>query len=174
VASQLQQWLSEVQVLADPEQRDGDRVWTRAQDLLPAVVPQPGTTLTAAWGSAVWLAVPEWDEREVDTLWLRPLSGPITAPRAPGPPDQLGANRTQSASPASRTSRGSALHPSATELLEDFDWCLALTAQQVTASRDLAGRVLDELERHCPEGLVALEDTEAGREMRAWARRPAG
>jgi hypothetical protein len=81
LAELTRRWLADVQVLADPTQLDGGRVWTRAQDVLPGVVVVPGVPLTAAWGEQTWQGVPEWDPNDVDGLWLTPVTEPH------GPPD---------------------------------------------------------------------------------------
>jgi hypothetical protein len=76
----LARWLRLPQVLADPEQVHDGRVWTRARDVLPGTVVREGSPLVAVWGDAVFEALPEWDEEELDSLWLRKIAD-VTLPR---------------------------------------------------------------------------------------------
>lgn len=73
-------WLADVDVLADPDQRYGDKVWTRAQEIFPGAEVVEGRPVVAAWGDATWTALPRWDDEELDTLWLQPLRPPQGAP----------------------------------------------------------------------------------------------
>ncbi|MGY1608470.1 hypothetical protein [Geodermatophilus sp. SYSU D00700] len=74
-------WLAEPDVLADPEQRDGERVWTRAEDILPGATIRDGQPAVAAWGEVTWRARPRWDPDELTTLWLTPVGSPATPPQ---------------------------------------------------------------------------------------------
>ena len=78
VAADVELWIGDPDVLADPYQVEGGQVWTRASDLMPDVIPRPGMMLTAAWEDLTWKGLPDWDADDVEVLWLRPQGAPVS------------------------------------------------------------------------------------------------
>ncbi|MFW5469501.1 hypothetical protein ACOCJ4_05580 [Knoellia sp. CPCC 206435] len=153
--------------MADPEQAHDNRVWTRAQDVLPGVVVHEETAMTAAWGDQVWTVLPRWDEDDVEGLWLENLDQPS------GPP-----TLHEVYPRAELLRRIGQSHPTAgeaivTSVLDDFADCLTVTAQAHRRLRHWAAALLDDLERLAPSVVRDLDELASGRDLRALARRPA-
>lgn len=168
VAARLRAWLGVPDVIADPEQTYDDRVWTRAQDVLPGVVVHDGEALTAAWGDRVWTVQPSWDEAELDGLWLVNLdepSGPPDPVQVYGRADVIRARAAEDPAHAEQLS---------TLLLEDLSECLAVMADTEQSRRHWAAMLLDDLHTLSPDTLLRLDDLPSGRHLRALARRPLG
>jgi hypothetical protein len=167
VTARLVRWLQEPQVIADFAQTEDGRVWTRAQDLIPGAVVREGVPLTAAWGELTWMALPEWDEQDIDTLWLCPLDAPEPPPEALAQHDvRLTVERI-----LSRPQRAN-VESVVNDLLEDFGASIDVVVQTHRSHRLWARQLLEDLDRVAPAALRALDEQPSAQRLRALARIP--
>lgn len=152
VAQALARWLAPPQVLADPHQSGDPRgVWTRACDVLPGVLVRRGIPLTAVWEDLSWTGIPEWDDGEVDVLWLRPHGDPVRVPEPrsvyrdeardrarPDCPDQEDCAATVSPATTAPPHLGGLLD----DVLADFAASLKLLMNAVRSDRRVAQELL--------------------------------
>lgn len=168
VAAALRAWLRLPDVVADPEQTEDGRVWTRAQDVLPGVVVREGTALTAAWGDQVWTAMPIWVDDDPDGLWLDGMDQPTGAPQVGNfHREEAIVNRLDGADRDTIAAVVGAL-------LADFDDTVRVSAGAQENQRRWAAGLIDDLARVSPAALRALDELPTGRVLRAFARRPFG
>lgn len=180
VSSHLSRWLRRPQVLADPEQVESGRIWTRARDVLPGTYIRSDRPLLAVWGRAAFEARPEWDDTELGTLWLHKTSDlsvprPEVAYRTPaapegdastaavsdtGPPRARG--RPRGPSPAGEP-ESAADHLAA--VVEDFDECLVLLLSDREDIRNVLRRLVRGVAELPPAAREALEGLPAWQEV---------
>lgn len=177
--SQLRFWLQAPAVIADPEQVDPDtgRVWSHARDVLPNVLIRPGEAVVAAWENVTWLAIPEWDDLELDSLWLRPVGKPVTAADVAGPAAGFGDGTTmRSADNAGAGAGAGAWNEQESSDLVSVDVVAALAALVVETAqlhRSIAQDVLVELADLPAKHQRRLRQSAALGRLLQLARRPA-
>lgn len=134
VASALSSWLADPDVIADPYQLHGTRVWAHASDILEGALAGDGATVMAAWGDVTWSARVEWDPQALDWLWLEPVE-------------------------LSEVPRVEQIHPSTVDpvvLLQDLHDTIEVVVELSARRRRLARQVLDDLG---PRGARALPES---------------
>lgn len=167
IADRLVRWLQEPEIIADPEQTEDGRVWTRAQDLIPGAVVRDGQPLTAAWGELTWTALPVWDEQDIDTLWLCPIGAPEPPPEARTVHDLSSAVERILSQP-DRANVESVVQ----DLLGDFGASIEIIVQTQRRHRQWARQLLEDLDKLRPAALRALDRERSGQHLRALARLP--
>jgi hypothetical protein len=129
VSGPLARWLRRPEVLADPEQVEGGRIWTRARDVLPGTRIRSERPLIGVWAHAAFEARPEWDDSELGTLWLhkttdldvpRPTLAYGTAPAAEAGPATAQSSTDEARAPFTPGAED------LTRVVEDFEECLRL------------------------------------------------
>jgi hypothetical protein len=164
----LRAWLRLPDVVADPEQTEDGRVWTRAQDVLPGVVVREGTALTAAWGDRVWTVLPVWADDEPDGLWLENLDEPS------GPPDPQQAYPLRSLVDSLDGACRADIEAALSMLVSDFADSLKVVADAHRLQRRWAAALIDDLEQLSAATSALLDELPTGHALRALARRPFG
>ena len=178
VTDAMRQWGARPDLLADPDQRDGEQVWTTSSDVLVRSL-RVGDRVVAAWGDATWTAVVQAIADEGDELWLSPPHELVTLPAVNSvhrvrditlavldaigvtePPERV----LQMQGAVARVLSG---------VLGDFQGAVDTYEDEVRSTREVAHRVLQALRANDPpKRLRKLLNGPAGEDLARLARLP--
>lgn len=154
-------WTAEPDVIADPSQVEGGRVWTRARDILPGREVVPGHLVHAAFRDESFRALPAWDGVEPDTLWLLPHGKRTGRPS----PDRA---RVRAALTATATSDSDQL----SDLVEDLMETIEVLAEAVDSQRRTMQDVVALFNGLDPRTVRSLHSDDLVDRLYRQARRP--
>lgn len=176
VTGALRRWSARPDVLADPEQREGGRVWTTAADVLGRQL-RSGDEVVAAWGDLTWEATVDDAPPGGGELWLRPATPVLTVPAVSDVHPVRELTTALIAAIGVSTPPERALEVQArvaqvlSPLLADFEGAVDSFEAEVRGTRELARRVLRELRAGDPPKRVRrLLKGPVGDELRQVAR----